>query len=94
MVNYSLLVMDSTEMMKMVTGDGSPSSKVPERDPERFLVATEACGGGTRDLSSFSVFLGYVGLYRRKKLVRGARGAHETRGRALLSTGLLEDLLM
>ena len=40
-------------MMKMATGEGSPSGRVPERAPERFLVATEACGGGTLDLSSF-----------------------------------------
>ena len=50
-VNYSLLVMESVEMMKMATGEGSPSGRVPERAPKRFLVATEACGGGTPDLS-------------------------------------------
>ena len=26
-----------------------PSDRVPERAPERFLVATEACGSGTPD---------------------------------------------
>ena len=56
-----------------------PSGRVPERAPERFLVATEACGGGTPDLSSPWMFLGYVGLYRRKKS-GGARGAHKTGG--------------
>ena len=71
-VNYSLLVMESAGMMKMATGDGSPSGRVPGRAPERFLVATEACDGGTPDLSSYSMVLGYVGLYRRKKSVRGA----------------------
>ena len=50
-MNYSLLVMESAGMMKMATGEGSPSGRVPERAPERFLVATEACGGGTPDLS-------------------------------------------
>ena len=29
---------------------GSPSGRLSERVPERFLVATEACGGGTPDL--------------------------------------------
>ena len=59
-VNYSLLVMESAGMMKMATGEGSPSGRVPERASERFLVAIEACGGGTPDLSSASMFLGYM----------------------------------
>ena len=60
----------------------SPSGRVLERAPERFLVAIEACGGGTPDLSSVLMFLGYVGLYRRKKSVGGAsRGPREGRAR-------------
>ena len=51
---------------------GSPSGRVPERAPERFLVATEACGGRTPDLFFSPMFLGYMDLYRRKKSVRGA----------------------
>ena len=70
--DYSLLVMESTEMMKMATGEGFPSGRVPERAPESFLVATEACGGGTPDLSCSSMVLGYMGIYRRKKSVGGA----------------------
>ena len=38
---------------------------MPERAPERFLVATEACGGGTPDLGYFlevSVFIGFFGV--------------------------------
>ena len=52
-MDYSLLVMESAGMMKMATGEGfpPPSDRVPERAPERLLVATEACGGGTPDLS-------------------------------------------
>ena len=78
---------------------GSPSGRVPERAPERFLVATEACGGGTPDLSYVSMFLGYVGLYRRKKSVGGAlRCPQEGRarlggGHAPLSCGSLDDPL-
>ena len=52
-------------MMKMATGDGFPSGRVPEQTPERFLVATEACGGGTPDLGYFlevSVFIGFFGI--------------------------------
>ena len=44
---------------------GSPSGRVPERAPERFLVAKEACGGGTPDLGFFSgvsVFIGIFGI--------------------------------
>ena len=53
---------------------------VPERAAERFLVATEACGGGTPNLLFTSMFLGYMGIYRRKKLDGGAtRGPREWR---------------
>ena len=63
-MNYSLLVMESAGMMKLDTGGGSPSGRVPEQGPEWFLVATEACGGGTPDLLFSSMFLGYMDLYR------------------------------
>ena len=74
----------------------SPSGRVPERALERFLVATEACSGGTPDLSLYSMFLGYVDLYRRKKSVGGAsRGPREGRARLgggrPLSRGFLDD---
>ena len=42
-----------------------PSGRVPEQGPDWFLVATEACGGGTPDLGYFpkvSVFIGEVGV--------------------------------
>ena len=45
---------------------------MPDRAPERFLVAIEACGGGTPDLWCSSIFLGYMDIYRREKSVRGA----------------------
>ena len=59
---------------------GSPSGRVPKRAPERFLVATAACGGGTPDLSYVSMFLGYMDIYRRKKSVRGATRGHKGGG--------------
>ena len=71
-MNYSLLVMESAGMMKMATGEGSPSGRVPEQGPDLFLVATEACDGGTPDLFCSSMFLGYMDIHRRKKSVRGA----------------------
>ena len=65
-MNYSLLVMESAGMMKMATGEGSPpSGRVPEQGPDWFLVATEACGGGTPSLGFFlgvSVFIGIFGV--------------------------------
>ena len=63
-VNYSLLVMESAGMMKMATGEGSPSGRVPEQGPDWFFVALEACGGGTPDLLCSSMFLGYMDIYR------------------------------
>lgn len=51
-------------MMKMATGEGSPSGRVPEQGPDWFLVATEACGGETPDLLCSMMFLGiwtYIG---------------------------------
>ena len=52
-------------MMKMATGDYSPSGRVPEQGPDWFFVAIEACGGGTPDLGFFSgvsVFIGIFGV--------------------------------
>ena len=84
-VNYSLLLMESAGMMKMATGEGFPSGRVPEQGPDWFLVATEACGEGTSDLFYFLKVLGYMGIYRRKKSVRGAtRGPRGWRARPCL----------
>ena len=44
----------------MATGDDSPSGRVLEQDPDWFLVATEACGGGTPDLGFFLEVWGYI----------------------------------
>ena len=52
-----------------------PSGRVPKQGPDWFFVATEACGGGTPDLFCFPMVLGYIGIYRRKKYVRGATRA-------------------
>ncbi len=60
-----------------------PSGRVPEQAPERFLVATEACGGGTPDLSSILEVLGYIGIYGCRGYVGGATGAPRGRGARL-----------
>ena len=69
-------------MMKMATGEGSPSGRVPEQGPDWFLVDTEACSGETPDLFCPTMVLGYIDIYRRKKYVRGAtRGPRGWRAR-------------
>ena len=37
-----------------------PAGRVPEQGPDWFLVATEACGGGTPDLGFFLEVWGYI----------------------------------
>ena len=63
-MNYTLLVMESAEMMKMATDEGPPSGRVPEQGPDWFLVATEGCGGGIPDIFCSPMVLGYMGIYR------------------------------
>ena len=41
----------------------APSGRVPEQGPDWFLVATEACGGGTPYLGYVLEVLRYVGIY-------------------------------
>ena len=80
--NYSLLVMESTGMMKMAAGEGFPLRQGAGTGLDWLSVATEASGGGTPDLLCSPKFLGYMDIYRRKKYVGGAsrcprgRGAH------------------
>ena len=69
-------------MIKMATGEGSPSGRVPEQGLERFLVATEACGGGSHDLLLFSMFLGIWEYIGERSRSGEPRGAHEGGGRA------------
>ena len=58
----------------------SPSDRVPERAPERFLVATEACGGGTLDLFSVLEVLGYEVYMGARGTSVDLRGAHKVGG--------------
>ena len=60
-----------------------PSGRVPEQGPDWFLVATEASGGGTPDLSCVLEVLGHVGIYGCREDVGGATGVPRGRGRAL-----------
>ena len=47
-------------MMKMATGEGFPLRQGARTGLDWFLVATEACGGGTPDLGFFLEVLGYI----------------------------------
>ena len=58
-----------------------PSGRVPEQGPDWFLVATEACGGGTPDLGyvlEVWVYIRDVGVGNKSG---GLRGGHEVGAR-------------
>ena len=50
------------------------SGGAPEQAPRWDLADTEGCGGGIRFLALSPIWLGYVGIYRRKEYVGGASG--------------------
>ena len=52
----------------------APSSGASEQAPRWDLVDTKGCGGGIRFLAPVLIVRGYVGIYRRKEYVDGARG--------------------
>ena len=67
-------------MMKMATGEGFPLRQGAGTGLDWFSVATEASGGGTPDLLCSPKFLGYMGIYGRKKYVGGPPGCPRGRG--------------
>ena len=67
-------------MMKMSTSDDFPSGRVPEQDPGSFLVATEACGGGTPDLGYFLEVWGFIGEVGVENKSGAPRRVHEEGG--------------
>ena len=54
--------------------DRCPLRRSSEKAPRWDLVDTESYGGGIRVLAPYRVVWGYVGIYRRKEYVDGARG--------------------
>jgi hypothetical protein len=72
-------------MMKMASGDDSPSGRLPEKGLGWFLVDTEACGGRTSHLRLPQGFSEYLGIYRAKRWWRGA-------SRGLSNSGLRKTL--
>ena len=60
----------------------SPSGRTPTTAPRWDLADTEGYGGGNISSMAPWMFLGYVGLYRRKKYVSGhTRGPRDRRAR-------------
>ena len=55
----------------MATGEGFPLRQGAGTGLDWLSVATEAFGGGTPDLFCSPKFLGYMGVYGRKKDVGG-----------------------
>ena len=74
-------------MMKMATGEGFPLRQGAGTGLDWFSVATEASGSGTPDLFCSPKFLGYMGMYGRKKYVGGPSGC--PRGPTPILRGLL-----
>ena len=69
-------------MMKMATEEGFPLRQGAETCLDWLSVATEASGGGTPDLFSSSMFLGYMDIYIGERSRSGeTRGVHEVGGR-------------
>ena len=61
----------------------APSGGAPEQAPRWDLMDTESCGGGIRFLAPVLIVWGYVGIYRRKEYVGGAKGGPRGRESAL-----------
>ena len=83
MVNYSQLIGESLVVMERPSMVDSPSRGAPTKAPRWDLADTEGYGGGNCVSWCSWMFLGYVGLYRRKKYVGGRPRGPQDRGRAL-----------
>ena len=53
---------------------------MPEQGPDWFLVATEACGGGTLDLGYFMEVRGFIGEVAVENKLGGPTGSPRGRG--------------
>ena len=71
----------------------SPSGRVPAKAPRWDLADTEGYGGGNCVSVAPWMFLGYIGIYRRKKYVGGRLRGPRDRGCGLLSRGGLGSFL-
>ena len=58
-----------------------PAGRVPEQGPDWFLVATEACSGGTPDLGYFLEVSVFIGIFGVGFMSGGLQGNHEVGAR-------------
>ena len=72
MVNYSHIIGEAMVLMYKPSMIDAPSGRAPEQAPRWDLVDTESYSGGIMVLAPVLIVWGYVGIYRRKKYVRGA----------------------
>ena len=88
-VDYSLLIMVAAGMMKMATDDDFPLQQGAKIGSDWFLVAIEACGGGTPDLGFFSGVSVFIGIFGVENKSGGPRGDDKDEGRAHPCGGLV-----
>ena len=79
MVHYSQLIERALEMMYRPSMVNSPSSGAPTKAPRWDLADTEGYDGNCVSVAPW-MFLGYIGIYRRKKSVGGASRGPGDRG--------------
>ena len=77
MVNYSELIEGARMLMYKPSMVDSPSGGAPAKAPRWDLVDTEGYGGGNCVSLAPWMFLGYVGLYRRKYVGGRLRGPQD-----------------
>ena len=71
-----------------------PSGRVPEQGADCFLVATDACGGGTPDLGSVLEVWGYIRGAGIGNKSGGSKRNPRGRGRALHPRGGIKTHLV
>ena len=72
--------MESAGVTKMAIGDESRLRQGAEQGPDWFLVATEACGGGTPGLGFFSGVSVFIRIFGVGLTSGGLRVIHEAGG--------------
>ena len=71
-----------------------PFGRVPEQGPNWFLVAIEACSGGTPDLGFFSGVSIFIGIFGIGNKLGGSTRRRQGRGRALGGVGAPSTLVI